>query len=139
WRATGALSHRPYHLALLARALATAGVPAEGLIAVDEALALAASTGERFLEAELHRLRGEIFVAQARRDERGVGFRRAVEVARAQDARGLELRAATSFIRLHRRTEREAEAQAQLTATCGWFTEGFDTPDLRDARKLLEE
>jgi predicted ATPase len=144
WQATGALSHRPYQLALLGEALAREGQAADGLAALEEALAVAAASGERFLEAELHRLRGELLLARVEAspsawDEAEAGFRRALDVARAQQARALELRAVLSLGRLYRRQGRPAEARPLLAETYGWFTEGFDTPDVRDARALLEE
>jgi predicted ATPase len=136
WRATGALSHRSCHLALLARALGAAGVAEEGLAAADEALALAAETGERFLEAEAHRLRGEILDDATAAE---ACFRQALDVARRQQARGLELRAAVSLAHFHRRQGRHAETRALLAAVFDWFTEGFDTPDLREAKALLDD
>jgi predicted ATPase len=143
WQATGALSHRPYQLALLARALAEGGPDGEGLRCADEALALAASTGERFLEAELHRLRGEILLAGAAGPARAAAaeacFGRSLEVARRQGARSLELRALLSLAGLLRRQGRAAEARPLLAETYAWFTEGFETPDLRQARELLGE
>jgi predicted ATPase len=136
WRATGALSHRSCHLALLARALAAAGQLAEGLAVSDESLALTAETGERFLEAEAHRLRGEIVGDPAAAE---ACFHQALTVARSQQARSLELRAAVSLTRLYRRQGRCAEARPLLATVFNGFTEGFDTPDLREARTLLDE
>jgi predicted ATPase len=144
WQATGALSHRPYHLALLAEALARDGQARDGLSALAEALALCTASGERFLEAELHRLRGDLLLAGA---EEGPSawvaadacFRQALDVARAQEARSLELRAVMSLSRLYRQQGRPAEARPLLAQTYGWFTEGLDTPDLREARALLDE
>jgi predicted ATPase len=144
WQATGALSHRPYQLALLAEALARAGQAAEGLAALAEALAVSAASGERFLEAELHRLRGELLLAGAAAGPAAWGeaeacFRQALDVARQQQAKSLELRAVTSLARLHRRQGRQSESRPLLAETYGWFTEGLDTPDLRDAKALLEQ
>jgi predicted ATPase len=136
WQATGALSHRPYQLALLAEAFAREGRAEDGLTAITEALAVASATGERFWEAELHRLRGEFLLA-ARMGE--ACFRQALEVARRQGARSLELRAVMSLHRLYRQQGRPAEGQLLLAETYGWFTEGFDTPDLQEAKALLEE
>jgi predicted ATPase len=136
WRATGALSHRSCHLALLARALAAAGETAEGLAVSDESLALAAETGERFLEAEAHRLRGEIVDDPAAAE---ACFQQALTISRRQQAKALELRAAVSLTRLYRRQGRCAEARPLLATVFNTFTEGFDTPDLREARILLDE
>jgi serine/threonine protein kinase/predicted ATPase len=143
WQATGALSHRPYHLALLAKALAQEGNAQEGLTTLAEALDLYTACGERFLEAELHRLRGELLLAAGQKDpsvwnEAHVCFRKARDVARAQQAKSLELRAVISLARLYRQQGRQAEARPLLADTYGWFTEGFDLPDLRSARALLE-
>jgi predicted ATPase len=143
WQATGALSHRPYQLALLAEALAREGRSAEGLAGLAEALALTAATGERFLEAELHRLRGELLAGAgagpAAWGEAESCFRQALDVARSRQARSLELRAATSLARLYRRLGRGAEARPLLAEVYGWFTEGLETPDPREAKALLEQ
>jgi predicted ATPase len=143
WQATGALSHRPYHLALLAEALTWDGQATDGLTTVAEALALCTASGERFLEAELKRLQGELFLAG------GAGpsawsaaetcFRQALDVARAQQAKALELRAAMSLGRLYRQLGRPAEARALVAQPYGWFTEGFETPDLQEAKALLQQ
>jgi serine/threonine protein kinase/predicted ATPase len=150
WHATGALSHRPYQLALLAEALGREGRGEEGLTILAEAQALLSATGERFYEAELHRLRGELLLRQAARGPRGaaelsgpaeaeVCFRRALATAHRQGAKPLELRAVMSLSRLYKEQGRQAEARPLLAETYGWFTEGFDTPDLQDTKALLEE
>jgi predicted ATPase len=146
WKATGALSHRSFHLSLLAEALARQGQVQEGLTALEEAQTLAEATGERFHEAELHRLRGELLLKQAvggcgagsDQDEAEACFRRAFAVARRQGARSLELRAGMSLWRLCRSQGRGAEARPLLAESYSWFTEGFDTPDLQEATALLE-
>jgi predicted ATPase len=144
WQATGALSHRPYHLALLAEALARDGQVRDGLTALAEALALCTATGERFLEAELHRLHGELLLAGAGADVsvRGAAeacFRQALDVACSQRAKSLELRAVISLGRLYRQQGRQAEARPLLAETYGWFTEGLDLPDHQEAKVLLQE
>jgi predicted ATPase len=144
WQATGALSHRPYHLALLAEALAREGQAGEGLTALTEALALATASGERFLEAELHRLRGELLLAADRAgpmawDTAGASFHEALDVACGQQAKSLELRAVMSLGRLHQQQGSQAEARPLLAETYRWFTEGLDTPDLKEARALLDQ
>jgi predicted ATPase len=144
WQATGALSHRPYQLALLAEALGWTGRAPEGLTALAEALALAQEKGERFWEAELYRLQGELMLTHADADPPGRGaaeacLRQSLDVARRQGARSLELRAAASLGRLYARHGRRPEGRALLAETFGWFTEGFDTPDLQEAKALLEE
>jgi predicted ATPase len=143
WAATGGETHRPYHLALLAEALSRAGRIEEGLGALAEALSLGRRTGEGFHEAELHRLRGEFLLRQqgaevACRDAEAC-FRRALSVARQQRAKSLELRAAMSLTRLYRKQGRKAEVRPALAECYGWFAEGFDTPDLQEARALLAE
>jgi adenylate cyclase len=143
WQATGALSHRPYQLALLAEALAREGQAQDGLTALDEALALATTSGERFLEAELHRLRGNLLLTRAdANSSAGVAaegcFRQALDVAGRQNAKSLELRAAASMSRLYQQQGRQAEARTLLAEIYNWFTEGFDTSDLREAKALLE-
>jgi predicted ATPase len=140
WQATGAVSHRPIHLALLGEALARDGQAAAGVAAIDEALALAARTGERFLEAELHRLRGEAVLAGGPQawPAAAADFDRAIEVARRQGARALELRAATSRARLDLRHGDAEASLAALRDLAGWFTEGFDTPDMAAARAVLD-
>ena len=108
-----------------------------------EALALRQRTGEGFHGAELHRLHGEFLLrrgaGEAARREAEACFREALTVARRQQAKSLELRAAMSLTRLYRKEGREADARPVLAECYGWFTEGLDTPDLQDAEALLEE
>jgi predicted ATPase len=139
WQATGALSHRPFHLALLAEVLGREGQLGEGLAALDEAQALATASGERFLEAELHRLRGELLLAGDEVGPAEACFRQALDVARAQQARSLELRAVVSLGRLYRQQGRQAEARPLLAQMYDWFKEGFDLPDLQEAKVVLEQ
>jgi serine/threonine protein kinase/predicted ATPase len=144
WQATGAVSHRPYHLALLAEALGREGRIQEGLNALDEALTLVHSKGEEFWQAELYRLQGELLLTRAEagpllREEAVLSFDHALNVARRQCARSLELRAAMSLNRVDQAPGQRAQARRLLAETYGWFTEGFDTLDLQEARALLEE
>jgi predicted ATPase len=144
WHATGAGAHRSYQLALVAEALGRAGQAEEALTALGEARALADRNGERYWDAELHRLRGEVLLSRAEagppaRAEAEACFRQALDVAGGQQAKSLELRAAVSLARLYQGQGRGGEARPQLAETYGWFTEGFDTPDLRDAKVVLEE
>jgi TOMM system kinase/cyclase fusion protein len=142
-RATGAALRLPYYLALLAEACGQTGQAAEGLALLTEALTLVDTTGERWWEAELHRLRGELLL-QAECGVRHVEstaeecFQQALDVARRQHARSLELRAATSLGRLWQQQGKRTEAYQLLAEIYGWFTEGFDTADLQDARGLLD-
>jgi len=142
WRAMGAELLRPYFLALLAEAYWRMGRADEGLPTVAEALSLVECTGERMYEAELHRLQGELLRAResgaAATDTAGACFQRALAAARRQGARALELRAAMSMARLWRDQGKRNEAHDLLAPVYGWFTEGFDTHDLMEAKALLD-
>jgi len=133
------LSH---HLALLAEAYRQGGQVEAGLQALAEAFAHLANTGERYYEAELHRLKGEFLLAQTdkRWQEREAEecFHQALAIARRQQAKSLELRAAMSLARLWQQQGRQAEARVLLAPIYSWFTEGFDTADLQEAKALLE-
>jgi predicted ATPase len=141
YRATGAQFLRPHQLALLAEAWQRQGREDDGLTALTDALALVDKTDERWWEAELHRLKGESLWRQAAADAVQVErcFQKAVEVARHQEAKSLELRATVSLARLWQRLGRRAEAHDLLAGVYGWFTEGIDSADLRDARTFLAE
>jgi len=129
----------PYELGLLAATLAKAGRIDEGLAAVQEALAVVAATDQRFYEAELYRQRGEILLRGAGTPpEAEVCFRQALAVAGRQQAKSLELRAATSLARLWGEQGKGGEARDLLAPVYGWFTEGFETADVRAAKALLE-
>jgi predicted ATPase len=129
---------RPYYLALAAECLTEAGQFAEATSTLEEALAIVAATGERWSEAELLRLRGEI---ETRDDVAAAeaSFQAALELARRQEAKAWELRAAISLARLWHRQGRHDEARDILRPVHDWFTEGFDTPDLIEAGALLGE
>jgi predicted ATPase len=141
WQATGARVFRPYGLALLAEASAHVGQIEEGLTLLGEALAVAHDTGERRWEAELHRLKGELLLGRAAGQdaEAEACLHQALAVARQQQTKSLELRAAMSLSRLWQRQGKRAEAHQLLAEVYGWFAEGFDTADLQEARALLEE
>ena len=115
------------------------GQTAEGLEALAEALATLAKSGVRWWEAELYRLRGELLLqhAVAQPEEAEACFQQALAVARRQQAKSLELRAAMSLARLWQRQGKRAEAHQLLAEVYGWFTEGFDTADLQEAKALL--
>jgi predicted ATPase len=140
YTATGAELWVPDLLALLAQAHARAGRPAAGLDLLAEGLDRVDRTGGRWLEAELHRLRGELLLALPGPDlaEAEACFSRAIAVAREQGARMWELRAATSLARLWQNKGKCGEARDLLAPVHGWFTEGFDTLDLLEAKALLE-
>jgi predicted ATPase/class 3 adenylate cyclase len=141
YRASGNEQYAPYFLLLLAAAHLAQGETDEGLGAIAEALRTADVTAARLWEAELHRLRGELLLARDRADASGAeaAFREAIAIARWQHARSWELRAATSHARLLSARGMRDEAWRVLAETYGWFTEGFDTADLKDAKTLLEE
>ena len=141
YRVTAGELESPIWLAMMADAYLVEGAPHEGLSAVAEGLGLVSAMGVRFAEAELNRLRGELLLARggAAAEDAESAFRRALEVAAGQKARGLELRAAMSLARLgHARGDRRLAHQT-LVEVYAWFTEGFDTSDLRESRTLLEE
>jgi predicted ATPase len=140
-RATGAEIQRPYFLALLAEAYAEVGQPEEGLTVLVEALAIVDNTGQRYWEAELQRLKGELLLMQQgkKAGEAEECFRKALDTARRQQAKSLELRAAMSLSRLWQQQGKQKEACQLLSDIYGWFTEGFDTEDLKEAKVLLEE
>jgi predicted ATPase len=144
-------------LALLAEASARGGQTTEGLEALAEALALLTTSGVRWWEAELHRLRGELLLQSGVQSpessvfahhaalrmpheaEAEACFQRALDIAHRQQAKSLELRAVVSLARLWQQQGQQAEARELLAPIYGWFTEGFDTADLQEAKALLEE
>jgi predicted ATPase len=146
WQEMGAETSRSRWLALLAEAYRKGGQTEEGLIALTEALAVVDKTGERYYEAELYRLKGELTLAQSSvqglassvQKEAEECFLRAIEIARRQSAKSLELRAVMSLARLWQQQGKREEARQMLTEIYGWFTEGFDTADLKEAKALLE-
>jgi MalT-like TPR region len=106
---------------------------------VDEGLALVVKTGERFWEAELHRIKGELLRERGETAEAEACMQRALQVARDQQARSLELRAGTSLARLWQNQGKRKEACDLLAPVYNWFTEGFDTKDLKEGKALLDE
>jgi class 3 adenylate cyclase/predicted ATPase len=140
-RETGARTLETIFLGLLAEALALTGEIDEGLVVLAEALAMAEASDARGNDAELHRLRGDLLRRLPSPDSTEVEacFRRGLAVARDQGTRGFELRAAVSLARLLSDQERRDEARDLLAPVYGWFTEGFDTADLKEAKVLLEK
>ena len=150
-----------YFLVLLAEAYGKAGQAEEGLSALVEALTVVDKSGERFYEAELYRLKGELTLRVGEKAKRGNGekaqipdlrgqilgpegeaeacFLKAIEISRRQQAKSLELRAAMSLARLWQQQGKQREAHQMLAEIYGWFTEGFDTKDLQEAKALLAE
>ena len=128
-------------LATLGDACLRAGRIDHGLKAIGDALDLVRRSGECFWEAEINRLRGALLVVQSPSDPAlaSASFEHAIKKARQQGAKSLELRATTSLARMLKSTDRLDEARAMLSEIYNWFTEGFDTADLKDARALLDE
>jgi predicted ATPase len=164
YRSTGAEAVRPYYLALLAEVYGQRGQADEGLKVLAEALATVNNTEEHEYEAELYRLKGELTLAQSQTslgqvktgqdksketdprplipDPQGEAescFLKAIEIARQQQAKSLELRASTSLARLWQQQGKKIEAHKLLSEIYNWFTEGFDTKDLQEAKALIEE
>jgi predicted ATPase len=146
WLATGAEVAKPYFLALLADAERRLGRCAEGMRMLDEGLAVVEELRDKFYEAEIHRLKGELILQQhveagtssKAEDEAEASYRQALRIARDQCAKSWELRAAMSLARLWRRLDRREEAHAILAPVYEWFTEGLETRDLSQAKALLE-
>ena len=154
YRATGAELGRTCHQSLLAEAHGKLGQTEEGLLAVAVALAAVAKTEERWYEAELYRLKGELTLLQENQKSKGkrqkakittpqteaeAYFHQAIAIARHQEAKSWELRAAMSLSRLWQQQGKQKQAHQMLAEIYGWFTEGFDTKDLQEAKALLEE
>jgi class 3 adenylate cyclase/predicted ATPase len=151
WRATGHELERPHFLCLLADAYNVVNQPEKGIAALAEAYAETDRTGEGFWSAELHRVHGELLIRAAASPSDGAAspvkdtpqpealFLKAIEIARGQQAKSLELRASISLARLWQRQGRITEARQLLEAIYRWFSEGFDTPDLKAADQLLRE
>ena len=167
--ATGAALWQPYHLALLAEAYGKGGQAEEGLTVLTEAMAVVSKTEERYYEAELYRLRGELTLqsktsfeqvldkskmSQNKSEDINIQhptpsiqaeaeaeacFLKAIEIARHQSAKSLELRAVMSLSRLWQRQGKKDEARQLLAEIYGWFTEGFETKDLQEAKALLDK
>ena len=120
-----------------ARELLRLGRPAEAMKSIREARGIMDVTGECWIASDLHRIEGEVHLAQSRPDRAEESFQRAIDVAREQDSKSWELRAATSLARQWIDEGQGARANELLRPIYDWFTEGFDTPDLREARTLL--
>jgi predicted ATPase len=139
-RETGSELMRPMWLGVLAEAHGKAGRPAEGLDLLSEAKEVAEKADDHSYEAELCRLEGELSLLVGRSEnEAEKWFRRGIDVARRQEAKSLELRAVMSLSRLWQKQGKKEEARKMLADIYGWFTEGFDTADLKEAKALLDE
>ncbi|MCI0419768.1 MAG: AAA family ATPase, partial [Acidobacteria bacterium] len=151
YEATGAKVLRPHMLALLAEALGKAGRPEEGLMVLAEALVVSRQSGHRYYDAELYRLKGELLLLQAGGRHVSLAatdeveaqaescFNEAIRMAQKQRAKFWELRAGMSLARLYQKQGRKEEARRMLGETYGWFTEGFDTADLKEAKEMLDQ
>ena len=141
WRSTGATLALPGWLASLAAAYAELGQFDDARRCIGEAMTAMETTNERWFEVELNRAAGEIALKSPEPDaaKAEAYFERALAVAREQQAKSWELRAAMSMARLKRDQGKRAEARDLLAPVYGWFTEGFDTLDLKEAKMLLDE
>ena len=135
---TGAHAFRATHSAFHAEALQLAGATEEALATLDEALPLMERTGQRLWKANAMALKGDLLLARGLHADAEVWYRNGIELARAQSARMWELRAATRLARLWQRQGKQAEARNLIAPVYDWFSEGFDTQDLKDAKALLE-
>jgi predicted ATPase len=140
-RAAGFEVTAAYHLALIATALGKAGQFDEALRTIEESFPIIDRTGQRHCEAEVHRLKGELLLAQRASNAADAEkcFRTAIEIARKQHGKSWELRATTSLARLLAKQRKYDKAHTMLAEIYRWFTEGFDTADLKDAKALLDE
>jgi len=141
WRSTGATASLPFFQSYLAMAHAMLRQYDESRHHINQALATIEATDERVWTAEVHRLAGEIALLSPSSDvtEAQAHFEHAISTARQQQAKSWELRAAISMARLWRSQGKTQQAREQLAPVYGWFTEGFDTLDLKEAKMLLEE
>jgi predicted ATPase len=130
---------RPYMQAVLASTKADFGKLPDAFELIDEALQATEASGERWSEAELYHIKGRLLRARGGYGESEISFRKSIEIARKQNARGLELRAATSLAGLFHDQNRCVDARDVLAPIYNWFTEGLDTPDLVDAKALLDQ
>jgi predicted ATPase len=138
--ATGTWCWHIHYLSMLADAYKRACQIDEGLSTIEEGLALMEKTGQRYFDAELHRLKGEFLLMKDGDKAKAESlFERAIDVATKQKAKSLELRATMSLARLWQKQGKKEKARKGLTEIYGWFTEGFDTQDLKDAKALLRE
>jgi predicted ATPase len=140
-RAAGFEVAAAYHLALIATAMGKAGQFDNAVRTIDESFPIIERTGQRHCEAEVHRLKGELLLSQnaSKAAQAEQCFRAAIEIARRQHAKSWELRATTSLARLLAKQRKRDQARTMLAEIYGWFTEGFDTADLKDAKSLLDE
>ena len=139
YREIGQESWMPYFIGLQAAACEIAGLVQMSLVLVGEALQIAERTGERWFAAELNRYKGQLLLRQGHAEAAEELYLNALGIAEEQEAKLWELRAAASLARLHREQGRHSKARDLLASVYGWLTEGFDTPDLKQAKALLDE
>jgi predicted ATPase len=139
YAATGAVLVMPFYLMTLAQAYGTASKPQEGLDRLDQASKLVEISQECWAVAEMHRLRGTLLLSLQDQDAGEKSYRQALEVARGQNAKLWELRAATSLASLWHNQGRSKQAHDVLVPFCDWFTDGFEVPALNQAKALLDE
>jgi predicted ATPase len=142
WRSTGAELGLPVYLGLMAHAWMTQGKTKNASDYLAQAFSISARNNDCHYDAELYRLQGELALAtngQRAKQHAEASFRRAIKVAQSHKSKTLQLRATTSLCRLWRNQGKEKQAREKLQAIYGWFTEGFDTPDLKQAKALLDE
>jgi len=138
YRATGAEVWMPHHIAVLVAACEIAGQAEEALTLLDDGLQIVERTGERWFAAEVKRCKGQLMLRLGHSEAAEEWYRKALSIAREQEAKLWELRAATSLARVWGDQGRRSEARELLTPIYGWFTEGFGTADLKDAKALLD-
>ena len=140
WRAVGMVVFVPYWHALIAEMHGRLNQPEEGLTLLSESMNIINETDHRFREAETYRIKGELLLLKGNSaSDVQSCYEKALEVARAQEAKSYELRAAMSLARLWQSQGKKKQAKGVLDKIYGWFTEGFETRDLRDAKQLLAE
>jgi adenylate cyclase len=131
--------HQTGCLRSIAEARGKIGRPEKGLNTLDKAIALVEKTNERYCEAEIYRTQGELLLLQDKEAETEISLQKAIEVARCQQAKSWELRASLDLARLWQGQGKKTQAQKMLSEIYNWFTEGFDTPDLKEAKALLDD
>jgi class 3 adenylate cyclase/predicted ATPase len=139
YRASGAKLYVPHYIALVAAAFEITAKVEQCLPLLDDALQLIEGTGERWFASELYRQKGRVLLKMGHSDAAEQLYRTALSIAEEQEAKLWELRAATSLARLHRDQGRHVEARVLLAPVYAWFTEGFGTPDLKEAKALLQQ
>ena len=129
----------PHHIAVLVAACKIAGQAEEASTLLDDALQIVERTGERWFSAELNRQKGQLLLREGQTEAAEELYRKALGIAEEQEAKLWELRAAVSLAGLRRDQGRAADARELLAPVYGWFTEGFGTADLKEAKALLDE